>query len=78
MILLRLETHKPKASAAPKKVVKVTCSTSSVVTGGMDGLPRDLFGALKGRLHDSNKNLIIATLSTTGALGTTMGQQKLS
>ena len=34
----------------------------------------DLFGALKGRLHDSNKNLIIATLSTIGALATAMGQ----
>ncbi|KAG6421542.1 hypothetical protein SASPL_118098 [Salvia splendens] len=66
------------ASAAPKKVVKVTCSTTSVLTGGMDELPRDLFGALKRSLHNSNKNLIIATLSTIGALGTTMGQQKLS
>ncbi|KAH6829059.1 ARM repeat superfamily protein [Perilla frutescens var. hirtella] len=33
----------------------------------------DLFGALKGRLHDSNKNLIIATLSTIGALASAMG-----
>ncbi|KAG6383714.1 hypothetical protein SASPL_156515 [Salvia splendens] len=122
------EKNPHEASAVPKKVVKVTDSTSSGVTGGMDGLPRedisekitptllkglessdwkarlesiesitklleevtsefcllelvcsvanlrDLFGALKGRLHDSNKNLIITTLSTIGALGTAMGQ----
>lgn len=34
----------------------------------------DLFGALKSRLHDSNKNLIMATLSTLGALASAMGQ----
>ncbi|XP_042026469.1 protein MOR1-like isoform X1 [Salvia splendens] len=115
------EKNPHEASAVPKKVVKVTDSTSSAVTGGMDGLPREdisekitptllkglessdwkirlesiesvtkileeankrilpagtgeLFGALKGRLHDSNKNLIIATLSTIGALATAMGQ----
>ncbi|KAG6419092.1 hypothetical protein SASPL_121301 [Salvia splendens] len=115
------EKNPHEASAVPKKVVKVTDSTSSGVTGGMDGLPRedisekitptllkglessdwkarlesiesitklleemnkrilpagtgDLFGALKGRLHDSNKNLIIATLSTIGALASAMGQ----
>lgn len=33
----------------------------------------DLFGALKGRLHDSNKNLIMSTLSTIGALASAMG-----
>ncbi|KAG6392223.1 hypothetical protein SASPL_146436 [Salvia splendens] len=115
------EKNPHEASAVPKKVVKVTDATSSAVTGGMDGLPRedisekitptllkglessdwkvrlesiesvtkileeankrilpagtgDLFGALKGRLHDSNKNLIIATLSTISALATAMGQ----
>ncbi|KAG8385593.1 hypothetical protein BUALT_Bualt03G0061300 [Buddleja alternifolia] len=109
------------ASAAPKKTVKVTDSTSSLVAGGADGLPREdisekitpvllkglessdwkirlesiesvnkileeankriqpsgtgeLFGALKSRLHDSNKNLIMATLSTLGALASAMGQ----
>ncbi|XP_057764557.1 protein MOR1 isoform X1 [Salvia miltiorrhiza] len=115
------EKNPHEASAVPKKAVKVTDATSSAVTGGMDGLPRedisekitptllkglessdwkvrlesiesvnkileeankrilpagtgDLFGALKGRLHDSNKNLIIATLSTIGALASAMGQ----
>lgn len=33
----------------------------------------DLFGALKGRLHDSNKNLIMSTLNTIGALASAMG-----
>ncbi|XP_011096260.1 protein MOR1 isoform X1 [Sesamum indicum] len=108
------------ASAAPKKTVKVSDSTSSMAAGGVDGLPREdisekitptllkglessdwkirlesiesvnkileeanrriqptgtgeLFGALKSRLHDSNKNLIIATLSTIGALASAMG-----
>ncbi|KAL0442796.1 UNVERIFIED_CONTAM: protein MOR1 [Sesamum latifolium] len=97
------------ASAAPKKTVKVSDSTSSLAAGGVDGLPREdisekisptllkglessdwkirlesiesvnkileeanrriqptgtgeLFGALKSRLHDSNKNLIINKL----------------
>ncbi|KAL1560195.1 Protein MICROTUBULE ORGANIZATION 1, variant 2 [Salvia divinorum] len=115
------EKNPHEASAVPKKVVKATDPTSSAVTGGTDGLPRedisekitptllkdlessdwkvrlesiesitklleeankrilpagtgDLFGALKGRLHDSNKNLIIATLSTIGALASAMGQ----
>ncbi|KAL0398629.1 UNVERIFIED_CONTAM: protein MOR1 [Sesamum radiatum] len=108
------------ASAAPKKTVKVSDSTSSLAAGGVDGLPREdisekigptllkglessdwkirlesiesvnkileeanrriqptgtgeLFGALKSRLHDSNKNLIIATLSTIGALASAIG-----
>ncbi|KAG6387302.1 hypothetical protein SASPL_152489 [Salvia splendens] len=67
MILLRLETHKPEASAAPKKVVKVTCSTSSVVTGGMDGLPREDTGILSDVLKclgDNRKHMREFTLST--------------
>ncbi|KAL6546635.1 Protein MICROTUBULE ORGANIZATION 1 [Orobanche minor] len=109
------------ASAVPKKTVKVTDSSSSLVSSGVDGLPREdisekitpsllkcmessdwkirlesiesvnkileeankriqpigtgeLFGALRSRLHDSNKNLIMATLSTIGALASAMGQ----
>ncbi|KAL3851295.1 hypothetical protein ACJIZ3_013177 [Penstemon smallii] len=108
-------------SAVPKKTVKVTDATSSLATGGADGLPREdisekitptllkglessdwkirlesiesvnkiledankriqpagtgeLFGALRSRLHDSNKNLIMATLSIIGALASAMGQ----
>ncbi|GFQ07256.1 protein mor1 [Phtheirospermum japonicum] len=34
----------------------------------------ELFGALRSRLHDSNKNLIMATLTTIGALASAMGQ----
>lgn len=34
----------------------------------------ELFGALRGRLYDSNKNLIMATLSTIGGLAYAMGQ----
>ncbi|XP_065029851.1 protein MOR1-like isoform X1 [Musa acuminata AAA Group] len=33
----------------------------------------ELFGALKGRLYDSNKNLIMATLATLGGLASAMG-----
>ncbi|KAL6992610.1 Protein MICROTUBULE ORGANIZATION 1 [Sarracenia purpurea var. burkii] len=33
----------------------------------------ELFGALRGRLYDSNKNLILATLSTVGAVAFAMG-----
>ncbi|XP_071930544.1 protein MOR1-like isoform X1 [Coffea arabica] len=33
----------------------------------------ELFGALRGRLYDSNKNLIIATLSTIGGVASAMG-----
>lgn len=36
-------------------------------------LPGELFGALKGRLYDSNKNLIMATLSTIGGVASSMG-----
>lgn len=36
-------------------------------------LPVELFGALKGRLYDSNKNLIMATLATLGGLASAMG-----
>ncbi|XP_057470901.1 protein MOR1-like isoform X2 [Actinidia eriantha] len=33
----------------------------------------ELFGALRGRLYDSNKNLVMATLSTVGAIASAMG-----
>ncbi|CAL5361236.1 unnamed protein product [Camellia sinensis] len=33
----------------------------------------ELFGALRGRLYDSNKNLIMATLSTSGAVTSVLG-----
>ncbi|KAI7994115.1 hypothetical protein LOK49_LG11G01174 [Camellia lanceoleosa] len=33
----------------------------------------ELFGALRGRLYDSNKNLIMATLSTIGAVASAIG-----
>ncbi|KAF3432700.1 hypothetical protein FNV43_RR23802 [Rhamnella rubrinervis] len=33
----------------------------------------ELFGALKGRLYDSNKNLVMATLTTIGNVATAMG-----
>ncbi|XP_024517263.1 protein MOR1 [Selaginella moellendorffii] len=33
----------------------------------------ELFGALKGRLNDSNKNLVMMTLSTLGSLAAAMG-----
>ena len=33
----------------------------------------ELFGALRGRLYDSNKNLIMATLSTIGGIASAMG-----
>ncbi|KAJ8510590.1 hypothetical protein OPV22_001024 [Ensete ventricosum] len=33
----------------------------------------ELFGALRGRLYDSNKNLIMATLATLGVLASAMG-----
>uniref|UniRef100_A0A2P2MMY9 Protein MOR1 n=1 Tax=Rhizophora mucronata TaxID=61149 RepID=A0A2P2MMY9_RHIMU len=33
----------------------------------------ELFGALRGRLYDSNKNLVIATLTTIGVIATAMG-----
>ncbi|RWW82373.1 hypothetical protein BHE74_00009172 [Ensete ventricosum] len=36
-------------------------------------LPVELFGALRGRLYDSNKNLIMATLATLGVLASAMG-----
>ncbi|XP_020588721.1 protein MOR1 isoform X3 [Phalaenopsis equestris] len=107
------------AAAAPKKVIKVSDSTSST-SSGFDGLPREdisakitpnllknlnssdwkvrlesidsinkileeahkriqpagtteLFGALKGRLCDSNKNLVMATLATIGGIASAMG-----
>ncbi|XP_057463028.1 protein MOR1-like isoform X2 [Actinidia eriantha] len=108
------------ASAAPKKTIKVSESTSSLSGGGLDSLPREdisgkitpallkglestdwkvrlesieavnkileeankriqptgtveLFGALRGRLYDSNKNLVMTTLSTVGAVASAMG-----
>lgn len=33
----------------------------------------ELFGALRGRLYDSNKNLIMATLSTFAGVASAMG-----
>ncbi|XVE91320.1 hypothetical protein DITRI_Ditri20bG0144200 [Diplodiscus trichospermus] len=107
------------ASAAPKKTVRASESTSLSV-GGLDGLPREdisgkitpnllkslespdwkvrlesieavnkileeankriqptgtgeLFSALKGRLYDSNKNLIMATLTTIGGVASALG-----
>lgn len=33
----------------------------------------ELFGALKGRLYDSNKNLIMATLNAIGSVASAMG-----
>ncbi|XP_043808060.1 protein MOR1 isoform X2 [Manihot esculenta] len=33
----------------------------------------ELFGALKGRLYDSNKNLVMATLTTIGGVASAMG-----
>ncbi|WJX14083.1 Protein MICROTUBULE ORGANIZATION 1, variant 2 [Trifolium repens] len=34
----------------------------------------DLFGALRGRLNDSNKNIVMATLTTIGNVASAMGQ----
>ncbi|KAK8581371.1 hypothetical protein V6N13_144400 [Hibiscus sabdariffa] len=106
-------------SAAPKKTVRASESTSLFV-GGLDSLPREdisgkitptllkslespdwkvrlesieavnkileeankriqptgtgeLFGALRGRLYDSNKNLVMATLTTIGNVASAMG-----
>ncbi|KAH8518116.1 hypothetical protein H0E87_000076 [Populus deltoides] len=108
------------ASAAPKKTVRTSESTSSVSGGGLDSLPREdisgkitptlikslespdwkvrlesieavnkileeankriqptgtgeLFGALRGRLYDSNKNLIMTALTTIGGVASAMG-----
>lgn len=36
-------------------------------------LTGELFGALRGRLYDSNKNLVMATLTTLGAIASAMG-----
>lgn len=33
----------------------------------------ELFGALRGRLYDSNKNLVMATLNTVGSVAYAMG-----
>ncbi|KAK1262104.1 Protein MOR1 [Acorus gramineus] len=107
------------AAAAPKKTIKAS-DTSSMSSGGLDGLPREdisgkitpillknlaspdwkvrlesiesvnkileeankriqmagtveLLGALRGRLYDSNKNLVMATLATIGAIASAMG-----
>ncbi|RHN39552.1 putative VHS domain-containing protein [Medicago truncatula] len=109
------------ASAVPKKTVRASDSSSSVVAGGLDSLPREdisgkitptllksfespdwkvrmesidavnkileeankriqvtgtgeLFGSLRGRLYDSNKNVVLATLTTIGNLASAMGQ----
>ncbi|PON60374.1 Coatomer beta subunit [Parasponia andersonii] len=108
------------ASAAPKRTIKSAEPTSSVSSGGLDGLPREdisgkitptllrglestdwkvrlesidavnkileeankriqpngtaeLFGALRGRLCDSNKNLVMATLTSIGNVASAMG-----
>ncbi|KAL1343695.1 protein MOR1 isoform X1 [Arachis hypogaea] len=108
------------ASAAPKKSVKTSDSSSLVAAGGLDSLPREdisgkitptllkslespdwkvrmesveavnkileesnkriqatgtgeLFGALRGRLIDSNKNIVMATLTTIGNVASAMG-----
>ncbi|KAF9610196.1 hypothetical protein IFM89_021134 [Coptis chinensis] len=37
------------------------------------GLPAELFGALRGRLYDSNKNLVMATLVVVGGVASAMG-----
>ncbi|KAK1306094.1 Protein MOR1 [Acorus calamus] len=107
------------AAAAPKKTIKAS-DTSSMSSGGLDGLPREdisgkitpillknlaspdwkvrlesiesvnkileeankriqtagtgeLLGALRGRLYDTNKNLVMATLATIGAIASAMG-----
>lgn len=39
--VLQFKYYSLQASAVPKKAVKVTDSTSSAATGGMDGLPRE-------------------------------------
>lgn len=35
--------------------------------------PGELFGALRGRLYDSNKNLVMATLTTIGGVASALG-----
>ncbi|KAF7820177.1 protein MOR1 [Senna tora] len=109
------------AAAATKRSVRASESSSSVVAGGLDSLPREdisgkitpsllkslespdwkvrmesvesvnkileeankriqatgtaeLFGALRGRLFDSNKNIVMATLTTIGNVASAMGQ----
>ena len=37
-------------------------------------LPGELFGALRGRLVDSNKNIVMASLTTIGNVASAMGQ----
>ena len=36
-------------------------------------LPVELLAALRGRLYDSNKNLVMATLTTVGGIASAMG-----
>lgn len=36
-------------------------------------MPGELFGALRGRLYDSNKNLVMTTLTTIGGVASAMG-----
>lgn len=36
-------------------------------------LPGELFGALRGRLFDSNKNIVMATLTTISNVASAMG-----
>ncbi|KAF5944443.1 hypothetical protein HYC85_018520 [Camellia sinensis] len=69
------------ASAAPKKTVKIRLESIEAVNKILEEANKriqpigtvELFGALRGRLYDSNKNLIMATLSTIGAVASAMG-----
>ncbi|KAH1139274.1 hypothetical protein AAZX31_10G195800 [Glycine max] len=109
------------ASAVTKRTVRAKDSSSTVVAGGLDSLPREdisgkisptllkslespdwkvrmesvdavnkileeankriqatgtgeLFGALRGRLLDSNKNIVMASLTAIGNVASAMGQ----
>lgn len=57
------------------QVTFVSCfeNASSILTVQTLGLLAELVGALRGRLYDSNKNLIMATLSTIGSVASAMG-----
>lgn len=124
-LLTTLDTEYEKnpfegASVVTKRTVKASDSSSSVVAGGLDSLPREdisgkitptllkslespdwkvrmesvdavnkileeankriqatgtgeLFGALRGRLIDSNKNIVMAALTTIGNVASAMG-----
>ncbi|CAH2059231.1 unnamed protein product [Thlaspi arvense] len=123
-LLSALDTEYEKnpfeGTAAPKRAVKSSVSTSTSAGGGLDSLPREdisskitpnllkgfespdwkmrlesieavnkileesnkriqptgtgeLFGGLRGRLLDSNKNLVMQTLTTIGGVSAAMG-----